>query len=211
MDGKRESPVTFYHFRVRENSMLERWLQNKTSRYFVMLFIFIMLYKAGQYIYAWMAGSTLLHNPIMQLYDLLSRIITTITVAFYSLFYSSISIDSSYVIYINHCPVIRMLDGCTGLMPLFQILFILILFPMHLKAKLRFAPISFLIIGSAAIFHYLILVPAAYVSPKNFILFHDIISRVIFYVFFFINFVIWNRSLEQEAENNSVIPFNPDK
>jgi exosortase/archaeosortase family protein len=166
---------------------------HQMTRYFIKLFLFVILYKAGEYLFKYLEQTELISGVFGQFYDILSGFITVISVNVWSLFYTEIHSTPGFLIVIDNLPTIQMMKGCTGLMQLFQILFILALFPMKLKQKALFLPVAVAIIIFATILHYLILVPVAFSYNDSFTLFHDIISRVVFYIFFFINFVLWNR------------------
>ncbi len=175
-----------------------KWMNNlfrdKTARYFRDLVIFILLYKAGEYIFNFLEGYDLFVRFFSHIYYGLSYLITFISVKLYALVYVSISSDSDFVITINDTKAIQMMHGCTGLMQLFQVVFILLLFPMNPRLKLAWMPVSVSVIIVASIIHYLILIPVAYSSPGNFTVYHNIISRVVFYIIFFLNFVWWNNA-----------------
>jgi exosortase/archaeosortase family protein len=181
--------------------MIARSPDHKITRYFIKLFLFVILYKAGEYLFKYLEQTELLSGVFGHFYDILSGFITVVTVTVWSLFYSEIHSTPGFLIVIDNVPTIQMMKGCTGLMQLFQILFILILFPMQLKQKAIFLPVSVFIITFAAILHYIFLVPVAFSFNDQFTLFHDIISRVIFYIFFFTNFVLWNRYPGKSATN----------
>ncbi|MCX6306292.1 MAG: exosortase/archaeosortase family protein [Bacteroidetes bacterium] len=179
---------------IKNYDKIALYLQKNTSRYFMQLILFIVLYKLGQYTFNFFESVQILGPVFDKVYYALSSLITTISVKFYSPFYASIVSDAEFCISINNVRTIQINPGCTGLLPIFQILFILLIFPLTVKQKIFFFPISLSIIVFAAILHYIILIPVAYASHDSFKIFHDIFSRAIFYVFFFANFVLWNRS-----------------
>lgn len=168
-------------------------MQNHTAAYFIRLTVFIVLYKLGEYLFNYLEGTTLCSSSFAAVYHTLSTVITWVAVHFCSVFHSGISLANEFIIKVNNVPTIRMMNGCTGFMQLFQIAFILILMPMKLKAKALFLPLGIAIIFFASVLHYIILIPAAYLAPGNFVIFHNLLSRILFYLFFFINFVLWNR------------------
>ena len=182
---------------------LKNLLQSKNAKYLLKLLLFILLYRIGGTVFAYLETNPVFSGAINSLYNILSSLITRISVIVYSLVYSEVHANSNFIIFINNTGVVRLLPGCTGLMQLFQILFILLFFPLPVKQKLFFMPVSVLIILFAAIFHYLILVPVAYRFPAYFDIFHTVFSRVVFYLFFFLNFVIWTESLtgKRKASN----------
>jgi exosortase/archaeosortase family protein len=169
------------------------FLKNKESLYFLKLFLFIFLYKAGEYTFDYLETIPRFSGTFDRLYYILSDGITVTTAAIYSLIYTETHTAPQFVISINGIQTIQMMKGCTGLMQVFQVVFILLFFPVSFKNKLLFLPVSVLIIIFASVLHYLILVPVAYSFHDSFTVFHNIISRVVFYIFFFINFVLWNK------------------
>lgn len=182
-----------YKFYIRYHDRVQVFLQHKTSKYFIRLILFAVLYKLGQYTFNYFESVEKLEGVFDQLYLTLSTVITTLSVKFYSIFFTNISSDAEFCISINNVRTIQINPGCTGLLPLFQILFILTFFPLTIKQKIVFFPVSLSIIVFAAILHYIILVPIAYAYRDNFNIFHDVFSRVIFYIFFFANFLLWDR------------------
>ena len=170
--------------------------KDRTTRYFSNLLLFILLYKTGQYLFEWMASADMFQQAIAGLYDALSALVTRVTTWFYALFFA-VTVQPGYIICIDGVQTIRMENGCTGLMQIFQVLFILVFFPVSARHKLWLAPAALIIMVLASLIHYIILVPAAWYAPAHFVLFHDIISRVIFYCIFFVNFVLWNRTAEK--------------
>lgn len=174
-------------------SRINRALDDKTGSYFLRLFYFILLYKTGEYLFKFLERKEIAGDWFAIPYEVLSDLITRVTASFYSLVYTSLEVSAGYVISINGIPTIRMMEGCTGLMQLFQVLFILVLFPLKWKTKALFLPLAAAIILGASVIHYIILVPVAHSFPGQFGLFHDILSRIVFYCFFFLNFMLWNR------------------
>jgi|GEM_PF-3045000 len=180
----------YYYFKNR----LIKVLGNENSKYFIKLFLFVFLYKTGEYLFNFLETKELLSGMINNIYYSLSGLITNISVSLYTVFYAEIYSDSKFIIIINNIKTIQMMHGCTGFMQLFQIFFILLFFPLNVRKKIMFIPVSFIIIMIASVLHYIILVPIAYSYPDSFTIFHNIISRVVFYTFFFINFLLWNNA-----------------
>ena len=172
---------------------LGSFLHAGNSDYFVRLLLFIILYKAGEYLFDFLESSSATAPTVELAYKGLSAVITDVSVWFYSLFYSDVRTTGGFVMVIDKVPTIRMMKGCTGLMQLFQVWFILLFFPLPLRKKLYFFPISTAVILAASLLHYLMLVPIAWSAPSHFRFFHGVLSRVIFYLFFFLNFLAWNK------------------
>jgi hypothetical protein len=140
---------------------VQKFLSTSTGKYFKNLIIFILLYKAGEFAFNYFERNGLFPAIVDSIYHFLSLVITTVSVRFYALFYADISSDSGFLITIHKVRTIQMMHGCTGLMQLFQALVILLFFPLSIKKKLLFLPISFLVILFASIVHYIILIPVA--------------------------------------------------
>ena len=177
----------------RYHAKIKRALENKVTLYLVKLFVFIILYKAGEYAFKYLEKADLTAGFFSRAYYDFSYVITGASVRLNSLFFRDIHANPGFIIVIHNIPTIQMLEGCTGLMQFFQVIFILAFFPMTFKHKLIFLPVSMLIILFASLFHYIILILVAHSFHDSFTIFHNIISRVIFYIFFFINFVLWNK------------------
>ena len=182
--------------KMRENKLVRQLYGSSTSKYFFELFLFISFYKVGEWIFN-LTESIGSFKPMMDgIYHFISAVITYGSVSFYSLFFRDISCDQQFVISINQVPTIQMMKGCTGFIQLFQIVVIVLLFPISAKRKLKLLPASVAIIFVAAVVHYIILVAIAHSYPANFTVFHDVITRVVFYLFFFFVFILLNKASE---------------
>ncbi|HNY01138.1 MAG TPA: exosortase/archaeosortase family protein [Bacteroidales bacterium] len=178
-------------------SYFQQAVKNRSIRYAWQLFLFILLYKLGELVFAYLDTTRLFSTLFEAFYYRLSAVITLASVKVYSLFYKEIYSTSDFLIVINDVRTIQMQHGCTGLMQLFQIFFILMFFPLTLKKKLFYFPVSFFVIVFAALLHYLILIEIAHSHREHFSVFHDTITRVIFYTFFFLNFILWIKTAKQ--------------
>ncbi len=179
--------------------LIQKVRQHPQTRYFALFFLFLVLYKTGEHVFAYLDRSESLPGLFDLPYQWLSTWITNLSVGFYSLFFQQIRADETFVIFIGNNGVIRMEHGCTGLMQMFQIVFILAIFPLPLKNKAFFLPVSLVILFGASVIHYFILIPIAWKFNGNFEIFHDIISRAIFYCCFFLNFVLWIKTNPKPA------------
>jgi exosortase/archaeosortase family protein len=126
-------------------------------------------------------------------YQSIGEMIVRLSAAFYHLFYQNVGIINGEIISINNEGVLRMLPACTGLKQLFQIFLILLLYPVRPKLKLLLVVPTLLVVFFAALLHFTILVPVAYEKPGWFLFFHDHLSRIIFFSFFFILWLLWEK------------------
>ncbi len=152
------------------------------------LFWFVLWYLiAGQ---AYMIFSTILGDIF---HHRLLWIIYRVSFNFWSLFYNNLSTSTPNTIVINNINVIQLYSGCSGLDPLFRITFILILYPLIWKTKIWLFPLSWFIILFAATFHFILLIPIACHYPEYYNLSHNWLTKIIFYGFFFLVWIIGER------------------
>jgi len=134
-------------------------------------------------------------------------------VLFFSLFYSDVSTIPNDILTISGQEVLQIIYGCTGIIQIFQITFILLFYPIKWRQKIYLFPISILIIFLAAIVHFLILVPIAYHLPEYFSSFHDYTLRIFFFGIVFLTWLFWEkvRIVEKRSTNspNEKITYQP--
>ena len=112
---------------------------------------------------------------------------------FWGTFYSNILSTQDFILIINNIEVIQLMPGCDGLYPILRMTFILILYPLPWRTKLWLLPLSWLIILFAATIHFLQLIPVAYQWPEYYTFSHNWISRFIFYLFYFLTWILWEK------------------
>jgi len=88
---------------------------------------------------------------------------------------------------------------CSGVRQLLQVLFITLLLPGPFISKLWFVPLSLGIVFLATILHLVILALVAGLEPSWFYTFHAWITRIVFYIFFFLIAVIWIEGIAGRA------------
>ena len=126
-----------------------------------------------------------IHNPLLWA-------IYNISIPFWKLFYSDLS-TSDYLVLINNQCVIQLFSGCSGFDAQFRITIILFLYPIAWKTKFWLFPLSWLIILLAATIHFILLIPIAYHWPDYYDFSHNWLTRFIFYGFYFLTWLIWER------------------
>ena len=154
---------------------------------------FLFLYIISRALFNLLEEIQLFSSVFNFFYHFLSIPITYISTATLSLFYQNIFSTSNFIIQIGNINVIELLPGCTGFHQLLRITFILLLYPIPFKKKLFLMPLSWSLLFFAAVIHFIMLVPIAYTLNEWFDFIHSWPSRFVFYLFFFINFLIWER------------------
>ncbi|MCX6267613.1 MAG: exosortase/archaeosortase family protein, partial [Bacteroidetes bacterium] len=111
----------------------------------------------------------------------------------FSLLYENVNTTAGGVVNINGQGIIYLAPGCSGLKQMLLIIFILICYPISIKLKTFLLPVSVVIIFLAVILHFVLLVPVALYYPDLFLLAHDYFMIVLFYGFFFLTWVLWEK------------------
>ena len=175
------------------NDFLARLHQQSTIGTLYRLGFFLFLYFIGRYLILFLEESAffssllfLLHQPFLWLIDHVSK-------GFLGLFYSNLTSSSDYIVSINNIEIIRLLPGCSGLDPIMRITFILLLYPLDWKTKSWLFPLSWFIILFAATIHFILLIPIAYHWPEYYSFSHNWLTRIIFYGFYFLIWLIWEK------------------
>ena len=166
---------------------------NTSSGLLHRLGLFLLLYFIGRYFFILAQRSTLLSTSFFYLHQPFLWIINKVSISFWSLFYHNVTSNSDYIICINETEIIQLLPGCSGLQLLLRITFILLLYPLPWKMKAWLFPLSCLIILFAATIHFIILIPIAYHWPEYYNFSHNWLTKIIFYGFYFMIWVIWER------------------
>jgi len=174
---------------------LRQYNEPVTSGIFLRLGILFLLYPVGHYIPFWFEKLPLLASLMQQLYTLISLFIVKVSVLFLKIIYPSISVTTGYMIVINGYKVIFLSPPCTGLDPMLRMSFIFLFYPLAIKTKLWVYPLSMFFILLAATLHFMILIPIAYEANDWFAFSHDWLTKVIFYGFYFMVWVMWEKIL----------------
>ena len=145
------------------------------------------------------AFSQALLNPI---HERLSYFITYTCCFGLQVFYSDIHSSVNHMIFINNQPVLLLYPACSGLNPMIRMTFVLIFYPLIWYRKLIVWPISMTIIIFASTLHFLLLILVAkhYYEWYNFA--HNWITKIIFYGFYFLCWLIWENSIKKEIKKN---------
>jgi len=172
----------FKHLRTRLH-------ENNASGTLYRLGFFIVFYFTGRYLLLLVEGSGILsclHKPFLWVID-------SVSVSFWSIFYPNIASTVDYIVRINNNECIQLLPGCSGLQPILRMTFILFLYPISWQTKSWLLPLSWLIILFAATIHFILLIPIAYHLPEYYKFSHNWLTKIIFYGFYFLTWIIWEK------------------
>jgi exosortase/archaeosortase family protein len=167
--------------------------QKSLTGKFLRLILFLLLYMLSRSI------DTILYSNHTAIYILgpVHNFITFIIIHFTrlicSIFYDNVIIENYNILVVNDKPTITLGTGCTGLVPMARLCFILSIYPLKLSKKVYLFPISILVLLFASMVHFLLLTIVAVSYPPAFELFHDIITKLTFYGFFFLCWIIWEK------------------
>ena len=171
------------------NSLWSRLHENSSTGKLLRLGLFIFLYFIGRYFFLLFKGTTFLshlHMPFLWFID-------NVSVGFWGIFYYNLASTSDYIVSINNTECIQLLPGCSGFHPILRMTFILLLYPIPWKIKYWLFPLSWFIILFAATIHFILLIPIAYHWPEYYSFSHNWFTKVIFYGFYFLAWLIWER------------------
>ena len=155
--------------------------------------VFLFLFIVSRYLYFYLGTWQLVLPELNSVIESLRSLILHVSAAFFSLFYHNVSIAPDGVLAFGGKGFIQVIYGCTGIIQISQITIILLLYPISWRQKLYLFPLSIVIMIVAAIIHFLILVPIAYHFPGWFPLFHNHLSRIIFFGIVFVTWLFWER------------------
>jgi len=176
--------------KILKSLLLENTNRGKLAR----LVLFFLLYFLGRYLILSPYIQIILEPVFNSLYPFLSMTITDISSGVLHWFYPDIYTSKDYIIYINNNPILQMQPGCTGLQQMLRLTFTIIFYPLAWRSKCFLWPISIAIILIAAILHFTLLVPIAYVAQSWYNFAHDWVTKIIFYGMYFICYLIWEHN-----------------
>lgn len=183
---------------------LLKLLKRREYQIILLFVVFLVLYKIGDYIWEYIENHGFFHHTTQILYNFLIEFIAKTSALFYSLFFKSVETSPGGFLIINGRTDIFVGPGCTGLKQTLLILFIIIFYPISYKLKTFLIPLSAVIILTATILHFIMLVPVARSFPDWFRFAHDYLTMTIFYGFFFLTWLFWEKIRETAAERDKL-------
>jgi exosortase/archaeosortase family protein len=169
----------------------ERSPRGQTLRFI----LFLVLYFLARYLQLFLNTSSFGQAMLNPLHERLSFFITHSCCFLLQGFYPDIHVTINHTIIIAGKATVQMFPGCTGLEPMIRLTFILIFYPLHWRRKIILLPFSLLILLFASTLHFLLLVPIAYQCPEWFGFAHNWLTRVIFYAFYFLCWLLWEKAI----------------
>ena len=167
---------------------------------FVRFSLFLILYFLGRYLLFIFETTTIGQYFLSPLQELLSYLITSVCCAALSWIYPTIHTSLNHTIYIANDSPIQMLPGCTGLSQMLRLSFVLLFYPISWRQKNYLFIPSILIILFAATIHFLILIPISYQAPEWYKFSHDYFTKIIFFGFIFLCWIIWEKAKGNESK-----------
>jgi len=172
------------------------WIRECSPRGQILRFIlFLVLYFLARYLQLFLDTSSFGQALLNPLHERLSFFITHSCCFLLQGFYPDIHVSINHTIIIAGKVTVVMLPGCTGLEPMIRLTFILAFYPLLWRRKLILWPISLLILLFASVLHFLILILIADQYPEWFNFSHHWITRVLFYAFYFLCWLLWEKAI----------------
>lgn len=172
------------------------WIHEHSTRGQVVRFIlFLVLFFLTRYLQLFLDTSSFGQAILKPLHERFLFFITHSCCFLLQGFYPDIHVTINHTIIIMGKAPVQMLPGCTGLVLMIRLTFILTLYPLHWRRKLILWPLSLLILLFASTLHFLLLVPIAYQCPEWFDFAHNWLTRVIFYAFYFFCWLLWEKAI----------------
>lgn len=172
------------------------WIHARSPRGQTLRFIlFLVLYFLARYLQLFLDTSSFGHALLNPLHERLSFFITHSCCFLLQGFYPDIHVTINHTIIIAGKAHVQMFPGCTGLDPMIRLTFIFILYPLPWRRKLILWPFSLLILIFASTLHFLLLILISYQCPEWFGFAHNWLTRVLFYAFYFLCWLLWEKAI----------------
>jgi len=171
-----------------------RWMREESpGGKMIRLLVFLALYFLSQFLLL-VFDSTCLGTLFLQPnYENLSFVITNISCFMLKPIYPNIHSNIQHVIFIDNSTPIQLQPGCVGLDQMIRVTFVLLCYPLRFWKKLFLLPISIGLLLIGTIIHFMILIPISFQYTTFFYFAHNWFTRIIFYGFFFLCWIIWER------------------
>ena len=183
---------------------LRRFKETSSTGIFLRLGLLFVLYPLGHYIPFFMEKVPFLASFMNHAYEFVSVFIVNVSIFVLQVVYPSIHVSTDFMIVIGGRDVLFLASPCTGVDPMLRMTFIFLFYPLAFRTKFWVLPLSLVIILIAATVHFIMLIPIAYQATEWFHFSHNWLSKVVFYGFYFMVWIIWENILKRE--NSRVIP-----
>jgi len=158
--------------------------------------IFLCVYILGNYPQTLLDTTSFGNFFLTPIHETLANSITTSCCFILRYNFPDIHASCNHTIYISSKPIIQLLWPCTGLDPMIRLTIILLIYPIDWFKKSLLWPISLLILLLASVIHFLTLILVSFYLPEWFSFAHNWFTRIIFYSFYFLCWIIWEHTIE---------------
>ena len=162
--------------------------ENRKGQILIYLALFIILNIIALYL-----SRLLLKADIAffhELHSILINIEREFLVAYFEKFNLLDKVDQNTLTFMNGNSM-QILPGCSGLIQMFRIFFVLLFFPGSRYHKIWFIPLSLILVFIAAMVHLLILSYVIIYLPEYYDVAHNFVTKFIFYGMYFLIWVYW--------------------
>jgi exosortase/archaeosortase family protein len=156
---------------------------------------FLVLYFLARYPQLLLDNTSFGKALFSPIHEQLSFFITNACCYVLQIFYPGINTSIHHTIFIGDRALIQMYPGCTGLYPMIRLTIILAFYPLAWRRKVVLWPLSLLILLFASTLHFLLLILIANQCPGWFGFAHNWLTRVIFYAFYFLCWLLWEKAI----------------
>ncbi len=194
-----------YRLRHYKDKIYQIWIlihEHSARGQMLRLIFFLIIYFVGRYPIMLLELTSFGLTIFTPIHLLISNLITFACCFTLQGFYPDIHSSLNHTIYIKGTPIIQMVyPGCTGLQPMIRLSFALLFYPIIWIRKIYLFPISWIIIFIATFLHFLLLIPIACTYPEWFNFAHDWLTRIIFYGFYFLCWILWEKAISFPTRN----------
>ena len=162
--------------------------------------LFLVLYWVARYPQFFLNSNFFHESLITTIHEQLAFFITHVCCFVLQIFYPDIHSTADHIIFINGKSLLQLLPGCSGLDPMIRLTFILLFYPLLWRKKAWLWPISLAILLFAATLHFLLLIPITYHVPEWYTFAHNWLTRIIFYGFYFLCWLMWEKARNKEPK-----------
>ena len=177
----------------------------KKDRLVLILYViyFLFLYIIARFISLYFLEPNI--EIITGLHDFLIKIEVYSLKTFFNYFNLVGGVEEDTIIFSNSYSL-RVLPGCSGLIQMFRIFFVLLFFPGSWASKLWYIPLSLVLVLIAAMVHLFILSYVLIYFPQQYDLAHDYITKIIFYGMYFLIWIYWLEKFVLKKEKDECTP-----
>ena len=174
----------------------ERSPRGQTLRFI----LFLVLYYLAQYHKLVLDNTSFGKALFTPIHEQFSFFITNACCFVLRIFYPDINTSVNHTIFIGGRASIQMFPGCSGLESMIRLTIILVFYPLAWRRKVVLWPLSLLILLFAATIHFLLLIPIANQCPEWYGFAHKWLTRVIFYAFYFLCWLLWEKTISLQRK-----------